>query len=115
MSDPVIDLTTLCRLFKNDRNRIQEWITLYLAETPAYFQQIMEGAATNDAEQVLRALHDLRPMAHYLGAPHMLVLCDAIKELSSASDPQAFQESIAELLSHAQSIEVALNAELNNR
>ncbi len=50
MSDHVIDLTTLRRLFKNDRSSVQEWITLYLAETPTYFQQITEGVEKNDVD-----------------------------------------------------------------
>ncbi len=112
MADHVIDLTTLHRLFKNDRSRIVEWITLYLAETPAYFQQIAEGSAKNDADQIRRALHDLRPMEHYLGAPRMLELCDAIKELAGGPDTGTCRERIDALLALADKIQVALNAEL---
>jgi HPt (histidine-containing phosphotransfer) domain-containing protein len=102
------DLSTLNNLFKGDRARISEWIELYLEEAPGYFKRLEDGLRANDAEGFAAALHDLRPQAHYLGAPKLLELLLQIGEKAGNKGTPACAEAVQQVLELARQIEMEL-------
>lgn len=75
-----VDLSNLEHLFKGDSTLIREWISLYLQESPQYFDQLATSAENGDAQALANAAHDLQPQAHYLNAAPMLELLMALEE-----------------------------------
>ena len=61
-----IDLRVLEDLFKGDRSRVHEWLRLYLEEAPKIFAQVKDAHGQGDGKALARAVHELRPQAHYL-------------------------------------------------
>ncbi len=93
-----VDLSTLDRLFKGDRSRVDQWIRLYLSEAPAYVGELAKSHAANDAVGMASAAHDLRPQAHYLGNSRMLELLIDIDERLRMDGVSACGEQVSELL-----------------
>lgn len=93
-----IDLRVLEDLFKGDRSRVCEWLRLYLEEAPKLFAQIRSADEQGDVAGLSRAAHELRPQAHYLGAPRMLALLKDIGEQCRKGDPVPCHASVRELL-----------------
>lgn len=92
----LIDLTHLEQLFRHDRALRDEWIALYLEESPQYFQQLVEAHARGDAAAMAHAAHDLRPQARYLSCVRMQELLVAIEE-AAATDLAACDALLREL------------------
>jgi len=93
-----IDLTYLERLYKGDRSRVDQWIRIYLEEAPATFKQLSDRMEKGDSEGLAAAAHDLRPYAHYLGAPRMLDLLIAIGQRSRTEGAVSTAELVQEVL-----------------
>ena len=102
------DLTILNSLFKGDATRVAEWIELYLEEAPDYFKRLEAGAATGDAKALAFAAHELRPQAHYLGAPELLELLVLIGEKAGSEGVEACSPAVKEVLEMAMMIEMEL-------
>jgi len=104
----LIDLSTLDHLFKADRSRVNEWLRLYLEEVPGIFAQLKAAQQDGDAEALTRAAHELRPQAHYLGAPRMLELLTAVSEGARMNGAAACKATVEELLHLAEQVEAEL-------
>ena len=105
----LIDLSTLDHLFKADRSRVNEWLRLYLEEAPGIFAQLKSAQQDGDAEALTRAAHELRPQAHYLGAPRMLELLSAVSEGARKNGAAACKATVDELLRLAEQVEAELH------
>lgn len=98
MEMTLIDRSTLDRLFKGDPTRVEQWIRLYLEESPGYINKLAEGLALENADTLAFAAHDLRPQAHYLGNPRMLELLIAVGKRVRSEGPAACAGQVNELL-----------------
>ena len=112
MEQPSIDLTNLERLFKGNRSRMNDWMRLYLQEAPGYFKQLTDSLATDDAETLAAAAHDLRPQAHYLGSASMLDLLIAIEDQARSEGAAACRDRLSALLAVRDAIDNELHAAL---
>lgn len=112
MPDPPIDLSTLDRLFKGDRQHMVKWIQLYLEEAPGYFAKLETCLANDDATGLSASAHEMRPQAHYLGSTRMLELLILIGQRANAEGTQACAGPVAELLALDQKITAELKVEL---
>ena len=108
MTTRYIDLAYLERLYKGDRSRIGQWIRLYLEEAPATFKQLSDCLLKGDSEGLAAAAHDLRPYAHYLGAPRMLDLLIAIGQRSRAEGAASAAELVKEVLALSEGADAEL-------
>ena len=108
MTARYIDLTYLERLYKGDRSRIEQWIRLYLEEAPATFKQLSDCVQRADSEGLAAAAHDLRPYAHYLGAPRMLDLLIAIGQRSRTEGAASAAELVQEVLALSEGADTEL-------
>jgi HPt (histidine-containing phosphotransfer) domain-containing protein len=103
-----IDLSYLERLYKGDRSRIEQWIRLYLEEAPATFKQLADCMERSDSQALAAAAHDLRPYAHYLGAPHMLDLLIAIGQRLRTDGVAATAGLVKEVVAFSEGAEAEL-------
>ena len=110
-----MDLTALDLLFEGDRARMKEWIGIYLEEAPPLFQRLSDSQAQGDVPGLTTAAHDLRPLAHYLGAPHMLELITIISHRARTEGAAACFDPVQELLAFGASAEMELRATLKDR
>ena len=108
MDTSVVDAQILERLFRGDRSRLEQWIRLYLKESPAYINKLAEGLALENADTLASAAHDLRPQAHYLGCPRMLELLIAVGERARTEGPAACAGPVSELLELCAAIDAEL-------
>ncbi len=108
------DLSTLNGLFKDDAARVKEWVELYLEEAPGYFKNVENGLAAHDTKALVCAAHELRPQAHYLGAPKLLELLVVIGNTAHNEGADACSAAVAELLSVAERIESELREHLRS-
>jgi hypothetical protein len=113
MEWPLIDLSYLERLYKGDRTRIAQWISVYLEEAPGTFQQLADSMEQGDGERLAAAAHDLRPYAHYLGAGRMLELLIAIGQQVRTDGPTAAEGPVKEVLDLSRAAEGELRAVLS--
>jgi HPt (histidine-containing phosphotransfer) domain-containing protein len=93
-----IDLAYLERLYKGDRVRVEHWIRLYLEEAPMLFGQLSTAVEQGDAAGLIATAHDLRPQAHYLGAPQLLALLIAIGDRTRGEGVPACAELVGQVL-----------------
>ncbi|HRH69031.1 MAG TPA: Hpt domain-containing protein [Flavobacteriales bacterium] len=107
-----IDLSYLERLFKGDRKRVHAWITIYLEESPAQFQELTDAVGRNDPQALSRVAHELRPQAHYLGTPRMLELLVVVAEVARTGETGACRDAVAELVAMGQAVDAELRAVL---
>lgn len=107
-----IDLRVLEDLFKGDRSRVHEWLRLYLEEAPKIFAQVKEAHGQGDGKALARAVHELRPQAHYLGAPHLLALLMDIGERCRTMGADACDAAVEELLALGEGVEAEVRAVL---
>jgi HPt (histidine-containing phosphotransfer) domain-containing protein len=110
MTDRHIDLSYLERLYKGDRARIRQWIQLYLEEAPGMFNRLSDGQEKGDSEELVAAAHDLRPYAHYLGAPHLLNRLITIGQLARSVGPTSTSELVREVMALGGHIETVMRA-----
>ncbi|MBK6830913.1 MAG: Hpt domain-containing protein [Flavobacteriales bacterium] len=93
-----IDLSYLERLFKGDRSRMEQWVRIYLEDAPAQFRSLVECVQREDAQGLAATAHDLRPLAHYLGAKHLLELLERVGKEARGSGPAACASAVDELM-----------------
>jgi HPt (histidine-containing phosphotransfer) domain-containing protein len=105
MSTRLTDLSTLDRLFKGDRTRMADWLRLYLEESPALFGALAQRLEAGDTKALGEIAHELRPQAHYLGAPRLLEALIALGERAHSGDATACREHVHELIALGQSVE----------
>lgn len=98
MSLRCTDLTILNNLFKGDRALVTEWTGLYLEEAPGYFQRVDDALKADDGKALAFAVHELRPQAHYLGAPKLLELLVLIDGTAADKGADACKGAVEELL-----------------
>lgn len=102
-----IDLSHLDQLFRGDQALRNEWIDLYLQESPRYFHQLVEASAQRDAVSMAHVAHDLQPQALYMGCTRMHQLLAAI-ELQASTD----MAGCAPLLEELAALQTAIETEL---
>lgn len=105
-----MDLTALDLLFEGDRARMKEWIAIYLEEAPPLFRQLGVCQESGDAAGLVSLAHDLRPLAHYLGVPHVLELLAVIGQLARTEGTPACCGLVQELTSFSMNAETELRA-----
>lgn len=105
-----IDLSYLERLYKGDRSRMEQWVGIYLEEAPSQFEQLSHSLANGDTQGLISAAHDLRPQAHYVGAPRMLELLISIGQLARTDGCTACSNLVSDLLVVGRSVEAELRA-----
>lgn len=110
MTTRYTDLSYLERLYKGDRSRIVQWIRLYLEEAPGTFTQLSDCLQRGDSEGLAAAAHDLRPYAHYLGAPRLLDLLVAIGQRVRSTDAASTADLVQEVLVLSQCADEELRA-----
>lgn len=109
-----IDLRVLTDLFKGDRSRVREWLRLYLEEAPKIFAQVKEAHQQGDAKALASAAHELRPQAHYLGAPQLLALLLDIGERCRTTGADACGAAVEELLALGERVDAEIRAVLTS-
>ncbi|MBX2981710.1 MAG: Hpt domain-containing protein [Flavobacteriales bacterium] len=107
-----IDLSTLDRLFKGDRVQVVQWVQLYIEEAPGYFERVESCMTNGDASGLSAAAHELRPQAHYLGAPRMLELLIQIGEKAGTEGVAACAQAVEELLDLGRQVTAELQSEV---
>ncbi len=112
MSSPLTDLSTLERLFKGDRTRVEDWLRLYLEEAPVLFREMAQHLEAGDAKGLVHVAHELRPQAHYLGAPRLLEYLMALGEQAHSGDALSCSEQVAELIELGRVLEDEVRAVL---
>lgn len=100
-----IDLAYLERLYKGDRSRMEHWVRIYLEDAPALFRQLEEFVQSDDAPRLTATAHDLRPLAHYLGAQRMLDLLVRVGQEARASGAAACAALVREVRAQGAAIE----------
>ncbi len=105
-----IDLSYLERLYKGDRSRMEHWVRIYLEDAPALFNQLEDRMQRDDAHGLTATAHDLRPLAHYLGAQRMLDLLVRVGHEARASGAAACAPVVAEVVEQGTAIEAELRA-----
>ncbi len=115
MAPPTIDLSALDDLFDGDHARMREWTDLYLQEAPILFKRLAHCHERGDVDGLTSAAHDLRPLAHYLGAPHVLELLTALGQRTRATDAQPCNDVVQQLLAFGTSAEAELRAMAGTR
>ena len=105
-----IDLAYLERLYKGDRSRMEHWVRIYLEDAPALFNQLENCVQRDDAQGLSATAHDLRPLAHYLGAQRMLDLLVRVGQEARASGAAACAASVAEVVAQGAAIVAELKA-----
>ena len=105
MDHRLIDLECLARLFRSDSALLAEWIALYLVEVPPLFAAMQQHAAEGDGVRLARIAHELRPQAHYLGAPRLLELLLALEQQLQQHGTVGCVELVEELVSMGRVIE----------
>ena len=102
---PGIDLAYLERLYKGDRARIAAWVEIFLEEIPLRMGEMAQCVQRGDPAGLAALAHELKPMAHYLGAPRMLEVLQRIGERTRCDASTPCHEEVGEL--HAACAEVA--------
>lgn len=102
------DLSILNNLFKGDRTRVLEWVGLYLEEAPGYFKRVEDSLRIDDAKALASAVHELRPQAHYLGAPKLLELLVLIGDKAGCEGPGSCTGPVEELMDMGRRIDLEL-------
>ena len=110
MASARIDLSALDQLFEGDKSRMREWIDIYLQEAPPLFKRLAEYQENGDVVGLTSAAHDLRPLAHYLGTPHVLELLTAIGQRARDEGTLACRDPVQDLLAFGASAEAELRA-----
>lgn len=109
MSGSLIDLSVLRTLFKGDSEQVQQWVELYLEQTPEQFKLLRHYQATGNAEALANVVHDLRPQAHYLGATQFLDRAMELDDLVKRDGTSSCQPLVEELLQLGHRIELELH------
>ncbi|MBL7945229.1 MAG: Hpt domain-containing protein [Flavobacteriales bacterium] len=109
---PHIDLSFLERFCQGDRLRMAKYIALYLAEAPAIFAELQQGAREQDVAQVAAAAHNLRPMMHQMGAQRLMDLVTSVEERANEDETTAIALLVQDAMRMATEVETALRAEL---
>lgn len=102
------DLAFLERFCQGDRARMVKYIDLYLAEAPAYFAQLEQALVADDAAQLAAAAHDLRPMMHQMGAPHLMALLTDVEARAKAEGAVACTPLVGKVLALREAMDGAL-------
>ena len=110
MAQSHIDLSALENLFEGDRSRVKEWITIYLEEAPPLFTRLSECQEKGDVAGLTSIAHDLRPLAHYLGVPHVLDLLTAVGQQARVEGAAACLQPVRELMAFSLNAENELRA-----
>lgn len=93
-----IDLSYLERLYKGDRLRMEHWVRIYLEESPEHFRRLQDCLRLGDAEGLAMTAHDIRPLAHYLGAQGMVASLIRIGQEARTSGAAACAATVEDLL-----------------
>lgn len=112
MSNRLTDLSTLERLFKGDRTLVADYLRLYLEEAPAHFKQMAQLLEAGDAKGLASVAHELRPQAHYLGAPRLLEALVALGERAHSGNVASCSELVSELLALGRTVDAEVRAVL---
>ena len=97
MAEPHTDLSYLERFCKGDRARMEKYIRMYLAASPALFAALATKADAGDAEGLAVAAHSLRPQVNYMGAQELFDTLTAIEQRARAKGVDACKELLERL------------------
>jgi hypothetical protein len=109
MDHPSIDLSYLSRFCKEDRSRMERYVTMYLQGSPALFTDLVAKLEAGDSEGLAMAAHSLRPQVNYMGAQQVFDLLTGIEADARAKGTAACVEAVRE----CQRLNEAVIAELN--
>lgn len=107
-----VDLATLQALFRSDKARMQAWLLLYMEEAPKIFGELEKALQRGDVDALAFAAHELRPHAHYLGAPQLLESLVALGEQAHKGDARSCSRHVADALLLGQAVEDEVRAVL---
>lgn len=110
MASGHIDLSYLERLYKGDRSRMEHWVRIYLEDVPALLSQLEDRVQEDNALGLAAIAHDLRPLAHYLGAQHMLDLLMRVGHDARTYGAAACAGTVAEVVAQGGAVEEELRA-----
>ncbi|MCC7502293.1 MAG: Hpt domain-containing protein [Flavobacteriales bacterium] len=110
MDRPLLDLSYLERLYKGDRSRMEQWMRMYLEVAPTYFAKLSDGLKSEDPKDLAFAAHELRPQAHYLGAPRLLELLLALEQCARTEGVPSCRPLVDELLALGRAVDTELRA-----
>jgi hypothetical protein len=102
------DLSVLNSLFKADRTRIGQWVTLYLEEAPKLFAALLVAQRNGDIPAITHAIHDLKPMAHYLGSAGCIQALIALEQSLLDGDADMREALVGELMALEREMDVEL-------
>lgn len=84
-----MDLAYLERLCKGNRDRMEEFITLYLSESKALFTTLGSSMAGRDLEVLASTAHGLRPHVLYMDATELHNKLQALERQAHLQDAAA--------------------------
>ncbi len=105
-----IDLAYLERLYKGDRVRMAHWARIYLEDAPGLIKRLEDRLHADDAQGLVSVAHDLRPLAHYLGAERLLELLVRLGQEARSSGIPACAATVSEIAALEEAIEDELRS-----
>lgn len=103
-----IDLAYLERLYKGDRSRMEHWVRVYLEDAPSLYDRLVSSVQRGDTQGLTTTVHDLRPLAHYLGAQGLLDLLVRVGQEAHAKGAAGCYPAVAEIVALGESIKAEL-------
>lgn len=110
MDQQVTNLAKLTGLFRGDRKRVVEWVVIYLAEVPPLFAALQAHVSSGDTKALSGVAHELKPQAHYLGAPLLQERLRMLEERAVDQGASSCAGPVAELQAMEERIEEELQA-----
>jgi len=98
MDRPTIDLDYLSRFCKEDRSRVERYVSMYVQGSPALFADLTAKLEAGDSEGLAVAAHSLRPQVNYMGAQQVFDLLTGIEADARAKGTAACAEAVRECL-----------------
>jgi PAS domain S-box-containing protein len=110
-----IDVTILQSLrdiVRGDRLAFIQLIECYLTETPRLVQNISTAIATQDAQTIWKAAHQLKSSSGFVGAIALAQLCKVLEAQGRNSKLENSVESLSQLYQEYEQVRTALEKEL---
>ena len=99
MMEPALtDLEYLERFCKDDRTRMERYISMYLQGAPDLFAKLTEALAANDGDALAISAHSLRPQVNYMGAQRLFDMLTALEHRARAEGAAACTGMVHEVL-----------------
>ncbi|MEH1897524.1 MAG: PAS domain S-box protein [Nostoc sp.] len=105
-------LKSLRDMVRGDSVIFSELIECYLTETPKLVENISTAIATQDAQTIWKAAHQLKSSSGFIGAMALAQLCRVLEAQGRSSKLENSVESLSQLYQEYEQVRTALEKEL---